>query len=244
MADGRQRLRRRLTAQAELAPSLPGIADERLRWALHSACFTPRAVVRQGLERIRDRLPCCPRPWVLDVGAGGGVFGQVAREVFAPELLVAVEPREEERANLLRHYDQVHTMDADEFGVFAREHWAVFDLAPSNPPWDLWADCWLAQWPLVSPGGILAMLGPSTWGHSDEASEAIDLFEAEPPTEQWRIRGRIAFNGGTAVDNRKCSWWVWVKGWPRDPDGAWRCLTLPMLSPADRCWRVRPGTEP
>lgn len=60
--------------------------------------------------------------------------------------------------------------------------------------------------------------------------------------QQWRVRGRVAYNGGAATDNRKVSWWVWRMGAPKSVIGWWS-INLPALEAEQRRWRVRPGTE-
>lgn len=268
----RAQLQRKAAAQLEAAPGLPGVeADPRPTWAAFSACFTPRAVVRQGLIRLLRCWPVRAGAVVVDLGAGGGVFGQVWRELEAEGLvprayLVAVEPRESEAANLRRYYDEVQVLDAD---AFARE-WAErnparpVDLVIGNPPWDLFGQCIDCVWPLLAHGAILAMLGPSQWGHSDEGAERADLFDRIRPIAQWRVRGRIAFTGG-AGHQSKCSWWTFrrgvsdvptLDGWP--PEGMaearangllpgdpipWPTLTLPQLTKPELTWRLRPGTD-
>jgi hypothetical protein len=252
----RAKLQRRAAAQLEAAPTLPGVeADPRPTWAAFSACFTPRAVVRQGLIRLlgllrlRYHLPPGNVIHVLDVGAGGGVFGQVWRELESegltlPAYLTALEPRESEAANLERFYDLVIVGEASGFAALDLR----VDLVIANPPWDLWGECLDAVWPTLDTGAIVAFLGPSQWGHSDEAADRADLFDRCRPIAQWRVRGRIAFTGG-AGHPTKCSWWLFRRGVSDAPscgpedDLSWPTLTLPPLTPAERTWRLRPGTE-
>jgi hypothetical protein len=217
---------------------IEGIENERERWAEYDACFTPRSVVHQALSRLRSYVRLPKRHGrLLDPSAGAGVFGQVARAVFPCWNLVGIEPRVEERPYLEHHYDHVVCTTAQRFATDA----PFFDVVASNPPWWCWGEVFDAVWPLVLEGGVLAFLGPSTWGHSDEASECVDVFERVCPAYQWRVRGRIAFNGGSGTDNRKCSWWVFV----RDSIArtGWLTENLPALPPEARRWTTRPGTE-
>jgi hypothetical protein len=222
---------------------IDGVEDERARWAAFDACFTPEAVVEQGLRWLEwHSLIRVAR--VLDPCAGAGIFGKVARRLWPEAWTVGVEPRVEE--NCHRHYDATYLATAQEFGTTISGK-TRYELVSTNPPWgsgqavDNWGDIFDAVWPLVADRGMLALLGPSTWGHSDEASERVDVFERVCPAYQLRIRGRIAFNGGSSTDNRKCSWWVWCNdGVARDST---TMINLPALPAEARRWTVRPGTE-
>lgn len=219
------------------------VADERARWAEHDACFTPRPVVRQVLERLRDRFPHLVGGRVVDLGAGAGVWCSEARAVLRPELVVAVEPRQEERDHLRRWAHQVHTMTAQEFAEFADGHGAVFDLVLGNPPWWCWPEIWTAGWDMLRPAGVLSFVGPSAWGHSHESGEGRQVFEEAAPLEQWRIARRVAYNGGRDTDNRKCSAWVWHRANSGTLANGWLAHQLPDMGPNAYHWTERPGTE-
>lgn len=222
-----------------------GVEDVRERWAAFDACFTPEAVVEQGLRWLRSYIGRRSAVTFLDPCAGAGIFGKVARGVFPALASLGVEPRLEEHEHVARHYDVPFLGTAQEYAKLSlRRSWS---LIATNPPWgsgqavDNWGDIFDACWPLLDMGGVLALLGPSTWGHSDEVSERIDVFERVLPAYQLRIRGRIAFNGGSSTDNRKCSWWVWCNdGVARDST---TMINLPALPVEARRWTVRPGTE-
>lgn len=236
--------RRRRANVCDQQVQIAGIESPRPRWAEFDACFTPAPVVVQGLRWLASRIVTDgPLPLkLLDCCAGGGVFGQQARIVFPTARLLGAEPRVEEVEHAARHYDEFWTCPADE--LVARVSPRSVDIVSTNPPWWCWGDIFDAVWPLVRLGGLLAFLGPSSWGHSDEQSECIEIFDRVPPIAQLRVRGRIAYNGGRATDNRKCSWWVFQKQWrAADPSAGWTTITLPPLDVEQRCWTVRPGTE-
>jgi hypothetical protein len=113
-----------------------------------------------------------------------------------------------------------------------------------NPPWWCWPEIWRAAWELVGRRqGLVALLGPSTWGHSPEVSEGLDVFAEAAPILQLRVARRIAFNGGRGTDNRKCSAWVWRRGSSGRMENGWLACPLPDLGKDAYHWRVRPGTE-
>jgi predicted RNA methylase len=88
--------------------ALEHMVDERANWARHDACFTPRPVARQIVTELRTRFGLIGGR-ILDLGAGAGSFTAEIRDLLAPSLLVAVEPREAERPHLQRYANQVHT---------------------------------------------------------------------------------------------------------------------------------------
>jgi hypothetical protein len=228
------------------------VPDVRARWAEHEAHFLPLAVAEQGAWACREFLTEeTPGMQILDVGAGSGSIGVGLRKVFPGAHLTAIEPRAEEAEHLQRHYDDVFIGTVEDY--YAKLAMVVdssFDLIISNPRWSMWGDIFNASLPLAKPGGFLVFHGPSTWGHSDESSEYVSVFDVLPPREQWRVRGRVAYNGDSATDNRKVSWWAF-----RRPElnsetrqaahraHGWRCVNLPVLDGEARRWRVRPGTE-
>ena len=223
---------------------IDGIEDDRARWAEHEACFLPLPVALQGVEAIREHLHVLDDAHILDLGAGAGSIGVALRQVFPAATIVACEPRDEEVSHLLPKYDEVIVGTARQLAALraGRSARHDFDLVVSNPPWSIWGEVWECAWSMVRPGGYVVMHGPSTWGHSDESSEYIDVFDDCPPLQQWRVRGRVAYNGGAATDNRKVSWWVWRMGAPKGVRGWWS-INLPALEAEQRRWRVRPGTE-
>lgn len=232
---------------------------DRDRWAAHDADFTPLPVIRQGLSCVLRLVQYFSEESykpvaACDPAAGAGAFGVVFRELLAPFCqTTGIEVREEERAHVERNYD-IAVIGSFESAV----HDVALDLVATNPPWG-------TRWPqiaraVIPRARVVALLGPTTWGHSDEPAEALDLFEQHPPWCCLRVPGRVQFRTGTnprtgtkySADNRKVAWWVWIDdaiplvrnvGYVVPDMPAFATITLPRLPKEDRRWTVRPGTE-
>jgi hypothetical protein len=232
------------------APGAFEIAPERLK-EFEVDC-TPGPIVQQGFESYfwmlgTQKCQVLPKR-ILDLCAGSGVFGQQARKFFPDAEIVAVEIRKEERANLDRHYDEVH------IGDFREGPWlGHFDLVVTNPAFSLFTDALSNGLEATTPTGVVMLLGLNELGTRGSASR--QAFTKSPPLWQWRIAGTVGFRGpGTnpktgkpwGCDTRSYSWWVWqrvadgLKRWPHVGRAA---LELPLLGPRERTWRRRPGTE-
>lgn len=222
------------------------------RHELFSFDATPLPVVAQGLLAVRElcsQLRAPERPEILrfvDPMAGSGPFGQVARDVFGNLLSVAIEAREEERANLPRHYDAVYIDRFQACAEIGRDFGA--HLISTNPKFDLWPE--LLPWALsrLAPKlGVLALYGRTYWGHSDEGAERADLFTKYPPNYTLRVSGRVRHRVGRnekgkpfATDSHKYSWWVWDLSKPAIPRIRVQ-LDLPQLLPHELRFTTIPG---
>jgi hypothetical protein len=229
---------------------LLGDQPDRERWAKHDADFTPRRVVRQGLELAERVLGQAPGT-LLDPCAGAGVFGMEAHHLWRGCLRFGIEARAEEREHVARWYPHGFVIDrfqdAPSIGLEP-------DLIATNPPFDQWPE--LLAWALdyVRPGGVVMFLGLVSWGCSDEPSERADVLRAFPPVLEGRIFGRIKFRTGRnpntgkpyGTDSRKYAWWCWQRDGVRSTfEGlpTWSTTILPAIPRPDREWKVRPGTE-
>jgi hypothetical protein len=228
-----------------VAPSTLGEADERRLRSLN-VDLTPRPVVAQGVRRLLSSLEPRRRR-VGDVFAGAGVWahevGVIGRELGHTIHTTAIELRAEEEPWLTRNADTVRIGD-----------WSIvstlepFDLIVCNPDFD-WAHVAIpALLGCLVPGGRLLVFLHN--GLGQRGVEGHKLFDAYPPSEQWRVRGPIEFRGREQInpktkkpygaDVRDYSHWVWVEG---DRGPGWRAEDLPVLPAAQRRWAERPGAE-
>lgn len=245
----------------------PEFDTERLR--AHEVGLTPEPVTRQWLEVLarRRRAP----ETILIPGAGSGVEAKVCREIWPDALIVAIEPREEERRHLARYCDVVWTCTFEEW--LARVHRWIdirFDLVVTNPPFskarpaivDGEVVTWIAaRDELLEEEGLLTLLMPNDF--LDRTRVEVEwLLEDEDgrcpnaPVRHSRIADRVGFYGGSGTDSNTHGWWSWLRsdhegvaagriGWRDIASGGatWVCEQLPWLPGRDRKWRRRPGTE-
>lgn len=212
---------------------------------------TPIEVIRQGLAYASSLgLVDWRNASFLDPCAGDGRFAYVMvdskSDVPAPSYVECVEPRSEERAALNVVSNKVTTARLQDVAIFdTGKHGAVpregYGVIATNPPFKEWAEiaerCLTG---LLAPGGMMVLYGLSTWGHSDEPSEAANLFLRHPPAAQLRIHGRVRHRCGRnpktgrlyGTDSRKYSWWVWAPG--VGPSRGWLTMNLPPLDASMR----------
>lgn len=228
-------------------PSDAELLAQNAREREYEADRTPTPVVRQYLEIYKaelDQVDCEPER-ILDPAAGSGVFGMVCRQLWPNATIVAIEPREEEAANLRRWYDEVNVCRFEQW--FSHKRVRSVDLVTTNPPFTLWRQYVEMGVETLRHGGDVIYLLPSALGHAQGASK---VFRHAVPTHQGRVVGRINFRGPGVnpetkkkwtSDERDVSWWRW--GDVSSRTGGWHAINLPILPAADRRWTVPPGTE-
>lgn len=203
---------------------------------------TPLGVIRQGLSYASALgLTDWADGLFLDPSAGDGRFALVMREsssdVPKPRHIECIEPRIEELGPLGVVSDIAETARLQD-ACLSRLH---YDVIATNPPFDQWAEIALKCYQdYLAPGGMMVFYGLSTWGHSDEPSEAGELFRRIPPTVQMRIHGRVRHRVGHnpntgkpyGTDSRKYSWWVWHKA--HAGIRGWNTFNLPPLPREER----------
>jgi hypothetical protein len=219
--------------------SLPRPTRRPKEWDRYEAYFTPLPVVMQGLRSIASLLPRVidpgrGRPFlILDLGAGAGGFGQVARDLWPEAELVAVEARASEAVHLRRHYDHVIIDDATTCRLPSA------DLVVSNPPFSLARRLAERGLDVVRPGGLVPFLTRQTWGDADDVEELLRL---RPPAVEMTIGGRVSMAAACedTKDHFGYQWLVW--GGPRPAGSPWPRLLLPRLDKGSLGWSARPGT--
>lgn len=226
----------------------------------------------------RWRMNCPPKPAgssappvlrVLDLCAGYGVWSQQLRRVAA-ELgfevhITGLECREECRADLERHCDEVVICDAAEYIARTDER---FDLVMGNPPFSLpderakrkrndagdlvdgSGQSRLRAYEVLVVGSRqlladhdsrLALFVPQGW--TGRCRDLAELAQLHPPIEVHNQALPVAFGADGKTDQLVYTTMVW--GHPDAPARPCGLTTLPVLDPKQLRWdgHTIPGTE-
>jgi hypothetical protein len=153
--------------------------------------YTPIPVCLQVLLALHGYIALHPR--CLDPAAGSGAWCRSMRAVYPGCYIVAVEPRESERANLKAAADEVFI---GTFEQYLETHPDPFDLIAGNPPFSAFSKHF---WPglilkhdLLKPGGVISFYNLSQWGQSADGSAHLRTWS---PSVQYRIGGRVEHRG-------------------------------------------------
>lgn len=153
--------------------------------------YTPIPVCLQVLLALEGYVVLRPR--CLDPAAGSGAWCRSVRAVYPGAYIVAVEPRESERANLELAADEVFIGTFEEYLATNPE---PFDLIAGNPPFTAFSEHF---WPglilragLLKPGGTISFYNLSQWGQSADGSAHLRVWS---PSVQYRVGGRVEHRG-------------------------------------------------
>ena len=224
---------------AEVYPTPPAIA------VLTTAAVLGR-LSRVGRRPLR----------VLCPAAGHGVYARAVLALEPSAVVTAIEPRRECIEGLAAFCHRVipgaiagegaEDIAAGEgckvVDLGGDEVDAGYDLIIDNPPFTWLTGTrarrgigrHLAFRPLLRRGGLLALLGPSNYGHAQSAAPTLQQW---CPAYQFRITGRVAFTGETGPGD--VSMWVWGP-----PVRGWHAEQLPGRSHWLRWAGPQPGTTP
>jgi hypothetical protein len=234
--------------------------------------YTPIPVCLQVLLALALAGYVALRPRCLDPAAGSGAWCRAMRAAYPGCYIVAVEPRESERANLEAAADEVFIGSFEEYLATGPE---PFDIIAGNPPFSAFSEHF---WPgmvlkhsLLRAGGSLSFYGLSQWGQSADGSAHLRKWS---PSVQYRVGGRVEHRGeGTQSlakipkklqkpggpthelrdnggDSREYSHWIWheeeIKRSVNMRRPRWWAEQLPEMPIGYRKWSPTavPGTYP
>lgn len=227
---------------AQLSP-----AELRHREDRYEAYYLSGHVVEQAYRAVRRWLDFEPKT-LVDLGTGGGTFGQRAPLVWTGIHRVGCEIRPEMavfktgRPRAARHYERFSIGD-----YFTVDLGGRYDLVTSNCPFSRTSSTIERALQLLRPGGLFLLFARATWGFS---SDALTYLAQRTPSHSWPIPGRISLRRGVGRTGRPLGgdivghvWWLFIKGRTANKVLEWNTRLLPPLPSQYLSWIEVPGDE-
>lgn len=161
---------------------------------------TPLAAARSSLTLLpADLTPAA----ILDPGAGTGVYGQAARELWPGAEITGAELRLEHPS---ADYDRWRA------GDFLRMPWyQTFDLVIGNPPYKPAEQFVRRAFELTRPGGFVAFL--LRLAFLEGRARGRGLWSQHPPLVVGAFSRRPSFTGNGRTDATAYAVFVWQIGY-------------------------------
>lgn len=144
---------------------------------------------------MRIMLPKDFKPkTVLDPGAGGGIFGDAAKEVFPGCVVDGIDIRSPlPKPDSYRHWWTGDFLMDNESLDYAKEH-GGYDLIVGNPPYGKLGEAFVRRsMQMVNEGGIVLFLFRFSFAGSE--GRIIGLYQDHPLTSVGLISPRPSFLG-------------------------------------------------
>lgn len=229
-------------------------------------CTPAGTAVQLGLIAAEEVPRIVAAKVIADVGAGSGIWGQVARLVAPEAQILGLEKRESEIAGLCQRgdYDRIVHAGFSAEAIRALAGGLKIDVVLSNPPFSVAfnpkAPWWLAlrDAGVLAEDAIVALFGLT---QAMQGREAVDVLRRWSPALQIRCGGRPEFrpHGGrtwapipkrrrvpggpthewreNGGDSREYCLWVWDMRYGHDlRRPAWRTVQAPVLPAELRRW--------
>jgi hypothetical protein len=178
----------------------------------HDFYPTPYPLARQMIEQYAPYQ--VPPSFVLDMGAGSGVFGDAARAAYPSAYITGVDIRPLSRP---RSYDYWLTGGYD---FLLNDESEVFDLVIGNPPYR-YAEAFVRRGlSLLTHGGTMVLLLRLAFLEGQERGRG--LWCEHLPKEVAVLCQRPSFTGDAGTDATAYAVFVWQKT-------VWQCVP-PRLS--------------
>lgn len=166
---------------------------------------TATGAVEAALETVR----CFPQR-ILDIGAGGGAWGRVARRRFPSAHITGVEVRSLGRPVA---YDEWHVGDYRRFSPTSG-----YDLVMSNPPFKCATECLLRSFKHLNEGGQCLFLLPI---YFLETPLRRELFRAYPLCRLDVFVERPRFSGFRCKTAFAAGIFTWQRDYCGEPRIGW-----------------------
>lgn len=174
---------------------------------------TDESTVLSCLDELSGYMP--DPKYILDAGAGSGVWGRVAREIWPCSGIIGVEVRP---STVIPGYDGWINADfLDENAI--RPFGKPGSLVMGNPPYCQAEEFVRRGLGLSQPGGRVAFL--LRLGFLEGQARGNGLFREHPPAYVWICSRRPSFTGDGKTDATAYAFFVWEKGWHGSPTIDW-----------------------
>lgn len=190
---------------------------------------TPRPFADETVRVIAPLIQQA-NPFMLDPGAGDGIFGDAFKAVYPGSVVCGTDLRPLSRP---RSYDYWYTGGYD-FSKRPRRREPLFDVVIGNPPYNKAEEFVRLGLSLLTPGGVLAYLLRLAFLEGQD--RGADLYECYPPRKVWVCSERPSFTGDGNTDATAYAVLVWQDGWQGETTMGWLApsrmaqqLAMPLL---------------
>jgi hypothetical protein len=170
----------------------------------HDHYPTPEWAVRRALDLAVPTIE--PKPEILDVGAGAGIWGQIARELWpAAAEITGIDLRE---LPMPVGYDT--WMSGCSFPEAFSHRQPMFTLVIGNPPYGIAEPCVRGALDLLPDGGELIYLLRLAFLEGQKRRDG--LFREHPPYQVGVCSKRPSFDGTGKTNATAFAVFHWIKG--------------------------------
>lgn len=170
---------------------------------------TERTLIRAAL----DKFAPLDSSQILDIGAGDGRWGRIAREITGAETIVGVEKRQ---LPCPASFTDWYTAD-----YLKWRDLRYFDLIVSNPPYRIAEAVIRKAWQDLMPGGTMIML--LRLAFQAGVARSMGLWAEMPPVCVGVCSRRPSFYGG-GTNGTDYGIYVWRKG--QGTPGQWETVLI------------------
>lgn len=174
------------------------------------------------LARASLKLLDYTRPLILDPGAGTGIWGVAAKEIWPESTIFGVEIQDIEKPEEYEHW-----LNNTDFMEFSRSSWPFgFNFVMGNPPFKFSHQFLEQSLDLVFPkteyleGGEVLFLLPLSFLESQKRYTQY-FSKGLNPKEVYVSTRRVSFRGDKKSDNTAYAVYRWQRDWHGDTTLKW-----------------------